>query len=49
MAVGCVDCGESWSGPVAFLLATQHVEDAGHRVVGASFRAYEYRPSRPVE
>ena len=39
---GCQDCGVQWHGPLAFLLATGHVEATGHTTAVGRTVVYEY-------
>jgi hypothetical protein len=40
----CLDCGQQWSNRAAFLDATKHVREVGHRVLVSEVRARLYSP-----
>jgi hypothetical protein len=46
VAGGCQTCGEQWSGPIAFLMATRHTEATGHQTVAGRTVVYRYGPVR---
>jgi hypothetical protein len=44
-AGGCQDCGQAWTGPLAFLWATEHTLQTGHTTAVGRTVVYRYRPA----
>jgi hypothetical protein len=44
-AGGCQDCGQAWTGPLAFLWATEHTLQTQHITIAGRIVAYRYQPA----